>query len=65
LAAPIKTDPSRRVSLPTSFSTWDFLSLAVAALVAYELGRGTEAGHKLPADEGPTEPVPGSTHPDA
>jgi hypothetical protein len=25
--------------------------------VAYELGRGTEAGHKLPADEGPTEPV--------
>jgi predicted lipid-binding transport protein (Tim44 family) len=65
LAAPIKTDPSRRVSLPTSFSTWDFLSLAVAALVAYELGRGTEAGHKLPADEGPTEPVTGSTHPDA
>lgn len=64
VTAPVKMDPSRRVSLPTSFSTWDFLSLAVAALVAYELGRGTEAGHKIPAD-GPSEPVPGGTHPDA
>jgi hypothetical protein len=65
VAAPIKMDPSHRVSLPTSFSTWDFLSLAVAALVAYELGRGTEAGHKMVADDGPSEPARGGTHPDA
>jgi hypothetical protein len=64
--APVKIDPSaRRPALPNSFSTWDFLSLAVAALVAYELGRGTEAGHKMAGDERPSEPVPAGTHPDA
>jgi hypothetical protein len=64
--APVKMDPStRRPALPNAFSTWDFLSLAVAALVAYELGRGTEAGHKIAADSGPSEPVPAGTHPDA
>ncbi|HEY4234686.1 MAG TPA: hypothetical protein VGM76_14730 [Lacipirellulaceae bacterium] len=28
---------------PQRFSTWDFIWLSVAALVAYELGRGTDA----------------------
>jgi hypothetical protein len=28
---------------PPSFSTWDFVLLSIAALVAYELGRGTGA----------------------
>ena len=66
VAAPVKMDPSlHRVSLPTAFSTWDFLSLAVAALVAYELGRGSEGAHKMVADEGPGGAVPGGTHPDA
>src|SRR5262245_12328341 len=66
VAAPVKMDPSlHKVSLPTAFSTWDFLSLAVAALVAYELGRGTEGGHKMAADEGPGQPAPGGMHPDA
>jgi hypothetical protein len=64
--APVKMDSSaRRPSLPNSFSTWDFLSLAVAALVAYELGRGTEAGHKIVGEEAPGEPAPAGTHPDA
>jgi hypothetical protein len=64
--APVKMDPSaRRPALPNSFSTWDFLSLAVAALVAYELGRGTEAGHKTVGAEAPGEPAPAGTHPDA
>jgi hypothetical protein len=64
--APVVVDSSvRRPSLPTGFSTWDFLSLAVAALFAYELGRGSEAGHKIVAKEGPSEPVAAGTHPDA
>jgi hypothetical protein len=47
-----------------SFSTWDFISLAVAALVAYELGRGTGVP-KENMGAGPGEPVPGGMHPDA
>jgi hypothetical protein len=35
---------------PQPFSTWDFLWISVAALVAYELGRGSEARH-VPATE--------------
>src|SRR6478672_11956700 len=33
--APVMTE-TRRPQLPKTFSTWDFLALAVAALVAYE-----------------------------
>ena len=46
-------------------STWDFLSLAVAALVAYELGRGSGGVSKGNMGAGPSQPIPGSTHPDA
>ena len=64
-SAPANTDAvQRRPAMPNQFSTWDFISLAVAALVAYELGRGTG----VPREElaaAPGEPVPGATHPDA
>jgi hypothetical protein len=58
-------DLSHRQAMPRqSFSTWDFISLAVAALVAYELGRGTDMP-KGNTGAGPSEPVPGGMHPDA
>jgi hypothetical protein len=41
---------------PRAFSTWDFVLLSIAALVAYELGRGTEA---------PAAPQPVIKPPDA
>jgi hypothetical protein len=63
--APAPTEITRRPAMPNQqFSTWDFISLAVAALVAYELGRGTG----LPRDElaaRPSEPAPAGMHPDA
>ena len=62
---PARTDLSaRRPTMPNQFSTWDFISLAVAALVAYELGRGTGA-LKDNMGVAPSEPAPGGTHPDA
>lgn len=64
--APAKTDSAaRRPSMPQPINTWDFLSLAVAALVAYELGRGTGGARSEPIDAGPSEPVPVQAHPDA
>jgi hypothetical protein len=45
------------------FETWDFIWLAIAALVAYEMGRGS-ATPTAPAVQ-PAEPVPAGTHPDA
>jgi hypothetical protein len=51
--------------MPQQINTWDFLSLAVAALVAYELGRGTGGVRKDAMDGGPNEPVPTGMHPDA
>jgi hypothetical protein len=42
-----------------SFSAWDFISLSVAALIAYELGRGTEATHPTaPVGEAAPRPEP-------
>jgi hypothetical protein len=69
IAAPVTTKPTdvtaHRPAMPNQqFSTWDFISLAVAALVAYELGRGTG----LPREElaaSPSEPAPSGMHPDA
>jgi hypothetical protein len=57
----------RRPQLPKTFSTWDFLALAVAALVAYELGRGSGGVYTTPASTMPSEPgaVPAGSHPDA
>jgi hypothetical protein len=53
------------VRLPGHFSPWDFISLAVAALLAYELGRGTGG---VPRPATPTVPggaVSAGTQPDA
>ena len=55
--------PRTRMMAPTQQSTWDLIWLAVAALVAYEMGRGTTAAPVVTSEPG--EPVPGSTHPDA
>ena len=55
---------AHRSSMPQQFSPLDFLSLAVAALIAYELGRGSGAA-KAMVDDGPGEPVAMGTHPDA
>ena len=64
--APVKLDPSAHGAAPQGpISTWDFLSLAVAALVAYELGRGSGNVSQDHLAAGPREPVPGGTHPDA
>lgn len=64
--APVNPDPSaRRPAAPQQFSTWDFISLAVAALVAYELGRGTGDASKENMSAGPGGPAPGGSHPDA
>jgi hypothetical protein len=65
-AAPANFDrAARRPAVAPQFSTWDFLSLAVAALVAYELGRGSGGVRRDTMDAGPSEPVPGGSHPDA
>jgi hypothetical protein len=56
---------TRRPALPGQFSTWDFISLAVAALVAYELGRGSDATAREYAVADAGGPAPGGTHPDA
>jgi len=55
----------RRSAAPPPINTWDFLSLAIAALVAYELGRGTGGVSKETINAAPVEPVPGGAHPDA
>jgi hypothetical protein len=56
----------RRSAMPSqAFSTWDFISLAVAALVAYELGRGSGIASKGSMGAGSGEPALGGTHPDA
>ena len=44
-------------------SNWDMIWLAVAALVAYEMGRGS-ATSTAQANQS-AEPAPGGTHPDA
>ncbi|MFO0791836.1 MAG: hypothetical protein U0805_20430 [Pirellulales bacterium] len=52
---------------PRQFSTWDFIWLAIAALVAYELGRGSElpgAGGAVATDAS-TEPLPAVAHTEA
>jgi hypothetical protein len=64
--APATPDLARRSAMPSqAFSTWDFISLAVAALVAYELGRGSGVASKDNMGAGPGEPALGGTHPDA
>lgn len=54
-----------RTVMPRAFSTWDFLSLAVAALLAYELGRGSGGVPANTAGSDPSKSVPAGTHPDA
>lgn len=50
-------------ALPRQFSPMDAIYLAIAAFVAYELGRGSAASTQN--DKIPPEPVPSGTHPDA
>jgi hypothetical protein len=44
-------------------SSWDYIWLAIAALIAYEMGRGS--GMPTAPASPPVEPVPAGTHPDA
>jgi hypothetical protein len=44
---------SGKSRLPQPFSTWDFIWLSAAALIAYELGRGTEVPHRIAPDDAP------------
>lgn len=63
-AAPKAVDGGQRPAMPHQLDVWDALSLAAAAFIAYELGRGSG----LAPREGmaaPGEPVPAGTHPDA
>lgn len=65
---PTATDmAARRPAAPVSTRDflWNFISLAVAALVAYELGRGSEGARKDASDASSGEPVAAGTHPDA
>jgi hypothetical protein len=55
--------PMTRTAPSLPGSPWDMIWLAVAALVAYELGRGSGAAPT--AATAPAEPVPGGVHPDA
>ncbi len=61
--------PSRqrvgRLALPHQFSVWDYVSLAVAALLAYELGRGTGGVPRDTTQPVPSGAAPAGTHPDA
>lgn len=66
---PAATPPRANVAQPrpapasTFGSPWDVVWLAIAALVAYEMGRGTGVG-TAPASQS-TGAMPASTHPDA
>ncbi len=51
-------------TLPPGQSPWDYVWLGIAALVAYELGRGTGAKPVVVGEETVTE-VPKGAHPDA
>jgi hypothetical protein len=65
-AAPRLPEEARaKAQLPRQLNTWDFISLAIAALVAYELGRGTGGVRRDATVAAPGEPVPAGTHPDA
>jgi hypothetical protein len=64
--AAAKTDQTLHRAPMSNFSPLDFIALAVAALVAYELGRGTSAASKVAMDSGAGEPMTAtSQHPDA
>lgn len=64
-AAPRTSQPATpRAPAPRSdaYTPWDIICLAVAALVAYEMGRGS--GASAPANHS-GQPIPAGTHPDA
>lgn len=44
-------------------SPWQFVFMALGALVAYELGRGPDPAKRAAAEEQPAEPVAGGTDP--
>jgi hypothetical protein len=57
---------NQRPAMPRGFSTFDYIWLCVAGLIAYELGRGTGAA-PTPAPTTEPEPTgaPAGAHPDA
>jgi hypothetical protein len=62
--APRSGDAMRKAPAVRQFSTFDFIYLCVAALVAYELGRGSGAKPVETTEPAPEE-MPQGTHPDA
>jgi hypothetical protein len=54
----------RKPLMPQETSPWDLVFLGIAALIAYELGRGTGGKPVVVGEETVTE-VPVGTHPDA
>jgi hypothetical protein len=62
-AGAIADERRPRPAIPQQFSLWDALSLAVAAFIAYELGRGSGVPRETMAT--PSEQTPAGTHPDA
>jgi hypothetical protein len=65
LATTSASASSHRPAMPGQFSTWDFISLAVAALFAYELGRGSESAGREHAIAESGGQAPTGMHPDA
>lgn len=62
---PQSTTGSMRAPLPRQFQPWDAIALAVAALIAYELGRGSGEPTRTVEGEPSPDAVPMGTHPDA
>jgi hypothetical protein len=65
LSGPQQSGGSMHQPLPKQFQPWDFIALAVAALIAYELGRGSDERVRTAEHEAPAGAVPMGTHPDA
>jgi hypothetical protein len=65
-STPSSAATGMRQPMPRQFQPWDFIALAVAALIAYELGRGSDASTRTVESEPlPAGAVPMGTHPDA
>jgi hypothetical protein len=48
---------------PNDINPWQFVFMALGALVAYELGRGPDPAKRAPAEAPPEEPLSGGTDP--
>jgi hypothetical protein len=56
---------ARRAPANGGYSPQNFIALAVAAFLAYELGRGSGGVRSSDMPAEPSEPTPAGTHPDA